>query len=147
MMSSLAALASKTSSDEQLLGSINDALLQLQLEAAGKAADLGYKKEDLELSRKVLAEFLSILSRIIASAQKGQLVSAKSQQEQAAEKILLRLDDQGKPREDWLEDITRTTEHLENKRPIDPPDWTLLEQLVDFLDTELARDLVALSKA
>lgn len=147
MMSSLAALASKTSSDEQLLGSINDALLQLQLEAAGKAADLGYKKEDLELSRKVLAEFLSILSRIIASAQKGQLVSAKSQQEQAAEKILLRLDDQGKPREDWLEDITRTTEHLENKRPIDAPDWTLLEQLVDFLDTELARDLVALSKA
>lgn len=52
-MSSLAALASKSSSDEQLLSSINDALLQLQLEAAGKAADLGYKKEDLELSRKI----------------------------------------------------------------------------------------------
>jgi hypothetical protein len=147
MMSSLAALASKTSSDEQLLGSINDALLQLQLEAAGKAADLGYKKEDLELSRKVLAEFLSILLRVIGGAQKGQLLAAKSQQEQAAEKILLRLDDQGKPREDWLEDIARTTKHLESQQLIDAPDWSLLEQMVDFLDTELARDLVALSKA
>jgi hypothetical protein len=147
MMSSLAALASKANSDEQLLGSINDALLQLQLEAAGKAAELGYKKEDLELSRKVLAEFLSILLRVIGGAQKGQLLAAKSQQEQAAEKLLLRLDDQGKPREDWLEDITRTTKHLETKQPIDAPDWGLLEQMVDFLDTELARDLVALSKA
>jgi hypothetical protein len=147
MMSSLAALASKATSDEQLLGSINDALLQLQLEAAGKATELGYKKEDVELSRKVLAEFLSILLRVITGAQKGQLLAAKSQQEQAAEKILLRLDDQGKPREDWLEDITRTTKHLENKQPIDAPDWSLLEQMVDFLDTELARDLVALSKA
>lgn len=146
-MSSLAALASKANSDEQLLGSINDALLQLQLEAAGKAAELGYKKEDLELSRKVLAEFLSILLRVIGGAQKGQLLAAKSQQEQAAEKLLLRLDDQGKPREDWLEDITRTTKHLETKQPIDAPDWGLLEQMVDFLDTELARDLVALSKA
>ena len=147
MMSSLAALASKATSDEQLLGSINDALLQLQLEAAGKAAELGYKKEDVELSRKVLAEFLSILLRVITGAQEGRLLAAKSQQEQAAEKILLRLDDQGKPREDWLEDITRTTKHLESKQPIDAPDWSLLEQMVDFLDTELARDLVALSKA
>jgi hypothetical protein len=147
MMSSLAALASKATSDEQLLGSINDALLQLQLEAAGKAMELGYKKEDVDLSRKVLAEFLSILLRVITGAQEGRLLAAKSQQEQAAEKILLRLDDQGKPREDWLEDITRTTKHLEGKQPIDPPDWSLLEQMVDFLDTELARDLVALSKA
>jgi len=147
MMSSLAALASKATSDEQLLGSINDALLQLQLEAAGKATELGYKKEDVELSRKVLAEFLSILLRVITGAQEGQLLAAKSQQEQAAEKILLRLDDQGKPREDWLEDITRTTKHLEGKQSIDAPDWSLLEQMVDFLDTELARDLVALSKA
>lgn len=147
MMSSLAALASKATSDEQLLGSINDALLQLQLEAAGKATELGYKKEDVDLSRKVLAEFLSILLRVITGAQEGRLLAAKSQQEQAAEKILLRLDDQGKPREDWLEDIMRTTKHLESKQPIDSPDWSLLEQMVDFLDTELARDLVALSKA
>jgi len=146
MMSSLAALASKANSDEQLLGSINDALLQLQLEAAGKAGALGYKSEDVEMSRKVLGEFLAILVRVIAGAQKGQLLAAKSQQEQAAEKILLRLDDQGKPREDWLEDINKTIKRLESGKPIETPDWGLLEQMVDFLDTELARDLVALSK-
>ena len=145
-MSSLAALASKASNDEQLLGSINDALLQLQLEAAGKAVALGYKKEDLEISRKVLGEFLAILVRVITGAQKGQLLASKSQHERAAEKILMRLDDQGKPREDWLEDIDITMKHLEGSKPIEATDWGLLEQMVDFLDTELAHDLVALSK-
>lgn len=146
-MSSLAALAAKATSDEQLLGSINDALLQLQLEAAGKAEALGYRGEDLDSSRKILGEFLGILARIIHGAQTGQLLAAKSQQEQAAEKILSRLDEQGKPREDWVEDIQRTVGHLERSKPIETVDWELLEQMVDFLDTELARDLVALSKA
>jgi hypothetical protein len=146
-MSILAALASKTANDEQLLGNINDALLQLQLEAAGKAEALGYKAEDLESSRQILSEFLEILLRVIVRAQQGQLAAPDTHEERAAESILLRLDEQGRPREDWVEDIKTAILHLQNAEPITAADWELLEQLVDFLDAELARDLVALSKA
>ena len=72
-MSVLAALAAKTANDEEFLGKINDALLQLQLEAAGKSVDLGYKHEDLEVSRNVLREFLEILGKVISRAQRGKL--------------------------------------------------------------------------
>jgi hypothetical protein len=146
-MSVLAALAAKTTNDEEFLGRINDALLQLQLEAAGRVADLGYKSEDLELSRKVLREFLEVLARVIGRAQRIELSSAGTQAELAAEEILRQLDEQGKPREDWLEDINRTLERLKTGTPIEADDWALLEQVIDFLDTELAQDLVALSKA
>jgi len=146
-MSILAALASKTTNDEQLLGSINDALLQLQLQAAGKAEALGYGRETLQASRQILSEFLEILLRVIVRAQEGQLAAPNSQDERAAESILLRLDEQAKPREDWMEDIKKAIQHLQGGEPIGAEDWELLERLVDFLDTELARDLVALSKA
>lgn len=146
-MSVLAALAAKTANDEEFLGKINDALLQLQLEAAGKSADLGYKPEDLEVSRNVLREFLEILANVISRAQRGELSTAQTQVELAAEDVLARLDEQGKPREDWLEDINGTIERLRTEAPIEGGDWTLLEQLIDFLDAEFAQDLVALSKA
>jgi hypothetical protein len=146
-MSVLAALAAKTANDEEFLGKINDALLQLQLEAAGKSADLGYKQEDLEVSRNVLREFLEILGKVISRAQRGELSTPQSQVELAAEDVLARLDEQGKPREDWLEDINRTIERLKTEVPIEGDDWALLEQLIDFLDAEFAQDLVALTKA
>jgi len=145
-MTILAALASKTANDEQLLGQINDALLQLQLQAAGKAEALGYKAENLQTSRKILIEFLEILNQVILRAEHGQLAVAKTREERAAENILSQVDAQGRPRQDWLEDIKRTIQHLQNDLPIEAADWELLEQMVDFLDTELARDLVALSK-
>ncbi len=145
-MTILAALASKTASDEQLLGQINDALLQLQLHAAGKAEALGYKAGHLQTSRKILVEFLEILRGVILRAEHGQLAVSKTRDERAAENILSQLDAQGRPRQDWLEDIKRTVQHLQSEEPIEAADWELLEQLVDFLDTELARDLVALSK-
>jgi hypothetical protein len=146
-MSVLAALAAKTANDEEFLGKINDALLQLQLEAAGKSVDLGYKHEDLEVSRNVLREFLEILGKVISRAQRGELSTAQTQVELAAEDVLARLDEQGKPREDWLEDINRTIGQLRTEAPIEGGDWALLEQLIDFLDAEFAHDLVALSKA
>lgn len=146
-MSVLASLAAKTADDEQFLGKINDALLGLQLEAAGKAADLGYDNEELEACRKILHDFLNILENVIHRAQKNELSSTQSQAELAAENILSRLDEQGKPREDWIEDISGTSQRLVTEAPIRPEDWALLEQLIDFLDTELAKDLVALSKA
>ena len=146
-MSVLAALAAKTANDEEFLGKINDALLQLQLEAAGKSVDLGYKPEDLEVSRNVLREFLEILANVISRAQRGELSTAQTQVELAAEDVLARLDEQGKPREDWLEDINRTIGQLRTEAPIEGGDWALLEQLIDFLDAEFAHDLVALSKA
>lgn len=146
-MSVLAALAAKTANDEEFLGKINDALLQLQLEAAGRAKDLGYRGEDLELSRKVLREFLEVVAGVIGRAQRNELSTAGTQAELAAEHVLTQLDEQGKPREDWLEDINRTIERLKTGVPIVGNDWALLEQLIDFLDTELAQDLVALSKA
>jgi hypothetical protein len=145
-MSVLAALAAKTANDEEFLGKVNDALLQLQLEAAGRATDLGYRGEDLELSRKLLREFLEVLAGVIGRAQRSELSTAGTQAELAAEHILTQLDEQGKPREDWLEDINRTIERLKTGGPIVGNDWALLEQLIDFLDMELAQDLVALSK-
>lgn len=146
-MSVLAALAAKTTNDEEFLGKINDALLQLQLEAAGKSGDLGYKHEDLEVSRNVLREFLEILGKVIGRAERGELSTAQTQVELAAEDILARLDEQGKPRADWLEDINRTIQRLKTQAPIESDDWALLEQLIDFLDIEFAQDLVALTKA
>ncbi|MBZ5497775.1 MAG: hypothetical protein LAP85_15335 [Acidobacteriia bacterium] len=146
-MSVLAALAAKTANDEEFLGKINDALLQLQLEAAGKASELGYKNEDLEASRKILCEFLDILANVIGRAQRRELSDGRTQAELAAENILSRLDEQGKPREDWVEDIGEAIQRLRVEAPIEAADWALLEQLIDFLDTELAQDLVALSKA
>ncbi len=146
-MSVLAALAAKTTHDEELLGRINDALLQLQLEAAGKASAIGYTREDLETSRKILREFLEVLAKLIIGIQRGELAIPKNENERAAENILARLDEQGKPREDWLEDIQTAIRHLDSGAPIETGDWALLEQMVDFLDTELARDLVALSQA
>lgn len=146
-MRALAALAAKTTNDEEFLGKINDALLQLQLEAAGKSAELGYKPEDLEASRDILRDFLEVLSRVISQAQRGELASAQTPVELAAEDVLTRLDDQGKPREDWLEDINRTSEQLKTDAPIKSNDWALLEQLIDFLDAEFAQDLAAIAKS
>jgi hypothetical protein len=115
-MRALAALAAKTANDEEFLGKINDALLQLQLEAAGKSAEMGYKPEDLEASRNILRDFLEVLSRVISHAQRGELSTAQTQVELAAEDVLARLDDQGKPREDWLEDINSTIERAATGR-------------------------------
>jgi hypothetical protein len=146
-MSILAALAAKTRSDDELLGEISDALLRVQVDAAGKAEAVGYTPEEVAASRQILAEFLEILTRLITLAQGGQLVAAETHKERAAENILASLDQQGKPREDWLEDITRTAQRLHSNGRIETSDWELLEKVVDVLDKELAQDLVALSKA
>lgn len=146
-MKALAALAAKTANDEEFLGKINEALLQLQLESAGKSSQLGYRLEDLEASRDILRDFLEVLSRVISQAQRGELASAQTPVELAAEDVLARLDDQGKPREDWLEDINRTIEQLKTEAPIKSNDWALLEQLIDFLDAEFAQDIAAIAKS
>ena len=84
---------------------------------------------------------------MIGRAQRRELSDGRTQAELAAENILSRLDEQGKPREDWVEDIGEAIQRLRVEAPIEAADWALLEQLIDFLDTELAQDLVALSKA
>lgn len=146
-MSILAALTAKTRSDDELLGEFSGALLRVQVDAAGKAEPVGYTPEEVATSRQILAEFLEILSGVITRIQERKLVATNTHKESAAENVLAFLDGQGKPREKWLEEITRTTQRLRTNGRIETSGWALLEKILDVLDKELARDLVALKKA
>lgn len=145
-MSILAAVAAKARNDEELLGEISEALLTVQVEAAGKSEAVGYSPGEVAASRQILAEFLDILAGVITHAEERHLMVAKSHKERAAANILATLDQQGEPLEYWRHEIIRTAQRLSRSGSIETSDWELLEQIVDLLDNELAQDLVALSK-
>lgn len=144
-MSLLASLSGKTAWDEEILGRINDALMQLQVDALGRRADFGYSSKDIESSCQILAEFLDLLRKFLIEAGDHYVLVPKTLEESAAKNIVVKLEETGKPRPDWIEDLDSTLAALRSSNAMLESNWAVLEDVVDVLDEELAEDLRELS--
>jgi hypothetical protein len=118
---------------DQLLGEMSDALLRVQVDAAGKAGDMGYTPEEVAASRKVLVEFLEILARVAPRGADEKLPFPRAPKEQAAQEMV-RSRRYGR---DSLERIRDTIQHLQSHEPWETEDWDLLERVVNFLASNM----------
>ncbi|MBM4461747.1 MAG: hypothetical protein FJ012_00230 [Chloroflexi bacterium] len=145
-MSLLAALSGKSTSDEEILSQLNEAVMQLQADALGKLDAFALGKKEIEQSRQNVIQLLEILQELLSQTGDLQFVIPDTPQESAAKDIVLKLEYRGRPRADWLEDIHSAISNLRDSKPLSDSDWVLLEDIVDILDTELAEDLRELSR-
>lgn len=145
-MSLLASLSGKTSSDAEILGHINDALLRLQVDTLGRKSEFGFSTADIELARRILVELLELIHRLLTGAEEHELFVPRTSQETAARNVVMRLEGVGGSRKDWGEDLESTLGALRSGDTLSDENMALLENIVDALDTELAEDLRELSR-
>ena len=145
-MSLLASLSGKTSSDAEILGHINDALLRLQVDTLGRKSEFSFSTVDIESARRMLIDLLELIHRLLTDAEEHELFVARTSQESAAKNVVIRLEGVGGSRKDWVEDLESTLSALRSGNTLSDENMALLENIVDALDTELAEDLRELSR-
>ena len=131
-MSTLGFLSDKLDREQTRLQELNEALLALQAEAVGRAADLGYGKEALVGFRAVLAEFTAKLQREIEDCER---------ENGSLSPIIARLREGGaKPLGDWKEDLAQLQTALQTNAPLPDDLAGVLEELIGILDVQLTKD-------
>lgn len=129
-MSVLGFVAGKVDREQTLLERLSQALLCIQVDTLGHAADLGLSKEDIVLAKATLRDFVERLrNKLTADGQTGELSA-----------LAARITDGEKPLEDWVEDLKKLETHLasEDRLPVDS--IHVFERLLSILDQELMED-------
>ena len=129
-MSALGFVAGKVDKEQTRLENLSQALLCVQVDTLGRAADLGLSKEDVTAAKAVLRDFVQRLRlKLTADGQAGELSA-----------IAARLSESDKPLQDWVTDLKELEARLatEERLPIDS--IRVFEGLLSILDQELMED-------
>ncbi len=130
-MRSLGALSGSVERGGQRLERLNDALLAVQADAAGKLDVLGLDSTDVVRGRKSLSGFVTTLQRElelpVSSSELQPLINRLKRSSQAVQ--------------DWQEDLTQTRRELGESRPLSPSATATLSKVIHLLDEEFAEDL------
>ena len=130
-MSTLSSISNYLGREQELLRELNNALIALEAEALGHAADFGLTKEDVSESRQKLFDFVvrlrTALDRETSSVDLQAMVN--------------RLSSGMKPVDDWREDLGILARDLKAKSPLPQDRLPILESILSLLDTEFTEDL------
>jgi len=130
-MSTLSSISNYLGREQQLLRELNNALIALEAEALGRAADFGLTKENISESRKTLLDFVV------------RLRSALDQETSSVDlqAMVNRLKSGMKPVDDWKEDLSALAKDLEAKSQLPQNRLPILEAILSLLDIEFTEDL------
>lgn len=130
-MSSLGALSGSVERGGQRLERLNDALLAVQADAAGKLDALGFNYNDVVRGRESLYGFVTTLQSELELP-----VSSSDLQP-----LINRLKRSSQTVQDWQEDLAQTRRELKESRPLSPDATATLSKVIHLLDEEFAEDM------
>lgn len=129
-MSALGFVAGKIDKEQTRLENLSQALLCVQVDTLGRAADLGLSKEDVAAAKAVLRDFVERLRlKLTADGQTGELSA-----------IAARLSEGDKPLQDWVTDLRELEARLATEERLPIGSIRVFEGLLSILDQELMED-------
>ena len=129
-MRDLGAISTKLQREGELLKRLNDALLILEVDALGRISEVDISSEDVIKSRKFIIEFAQRLCSVLK--QEAPSIDLAP--------VVNHFKSGMKPVEDWIEDLERLIEHLQNNRIVDD-DVVVIEDILSLLDDQFTEDL------
>ena len=129
-MRDLGAISTKLQREGELLKRLNDALLILEVDALGRISEVDISSEDVIKSRKFIIEFAQRLCSVLK--QEAPSIDLAP--------VVNHFKSGMKPVEDWIEDLEKLIEHLQNNRIVDD-DVVVIEDILSLLDDQFTEDL------
>jgi hypothetical protein len=129
-MGELGAISGKLQREIKLLRELNEALLILEVDALGRNSELNISSEDVVKSRKFIIEFAERLCSVLKQGTPSIDLTP----------IIHHFKSGSKPIEDWIEDLEKLVEHLQDNS-ITPEDVAIIEDVLSLLDDQFTEDL------
>lgn len=126
-MSLLGFMSVKLDRQQTLLEGLNEALLIVQSESLGRAADLGFTPEQIAAAKETLRDFVGRLREKLSSNQDGEELNV----------LAARIREGQFELSEWLEELARLETQLAQKAPLPSTAIPTLEGVLAILDEEL----------
>jgi hypothetical protein len=126
-MSLLGFMSVKLDRQQTLLEGLNEALLIVQSESLGRAADLGFTPEQIAAAKETLRDFVSRLREKLGSNQNDEELSA----------LAARIRESQYELNEWLEELAKLETLLAQKAPLPSTAIPMLEGVLAILDEQL----------
>lgn len=126
-MSLLGFMSVKLDRQQTLLEGLNEALLIVQSESLGRAADLGFTPERIAVAKETLCDFVSRLREKLSSNQDSEELNV----------LAARIREGQFELNEWLEELARLETQLAQKVPLPSTAIPTLEGVLAILDEEL----------
>jgi len=126
-MSLLGFMSVKLDKQQSLLERLNEALLMVQSESLGRAADLGFTPEQIAAAKETLRDFVNRLRTKLVSNQDNEELSV----------LVARIREGQFELNEWLEELARLEMQLAQPAPLPLTAIPTLEGVLAILDEEL----------
>jgi hypothetical protein len=126
-MSLLGFMSVKLDKQQTLLERLNEALLMVQSESLGRAADLGFNAEQIRAAKETLRDFISRLREKLDKDKGGEELSV----------VVARILEGQFELNEWLEELAKLETQLAQPAPLPPASIPTLEAVLAILDEEL----------
>jgi hypothetical protein len=126
-MSLLGFMSVKLDKQQTLLERLNEALLMVQSESLGRAADLGFTAEQTQAAKETLRDFVSRLREKLKDNQDNEELSA----------LVTRIREGQFELNEWLDELARLETQLAQNAPLPLAAIPALESVLAVLDEEL----------
>jgi hypothetical protein len=126
-MSLLGFMSVKLDKQQTLLERLNEALLMVQSESLGRAADLGFNAEQIRAAKETLRDFVSRLREKLDKDKGGEELSV----------VVARILEGQFELNEWLEELAKLETQLAQPAPLPPASIPTLEAVLAILDEEL----------
>ena len=126
-MSLLGFMSVKLDKQQTLLERLNEALLMVQSESLGRAADLGFKPEQIVAAKETLRDFVNRLRTKLVNNQDNEELSV----------LVARIREGQFELNEWLEELSRLETQLAQAAPLPLTAIPTLEGVLAILDEEL----------
>lgn len=126
-MSLLGFMSVKLDKQQTLLERLNEALLMVQSESLGRAADLGFTPEQIATAKETLRDFVNRLRTKLVSNQDNEELSV----------LVARIREGQYELNEWLEELARLETQLAQAAPLPLTAIPTLEGVLAILDEEL----------
>ena len=126
-MSLLGFMSVKLDKQQTVLERLNEALLMVQSESLGRAADLGFNAEQIRAAKETLRDFISRLREKLDKDKGGEELSV----------VVARILEGQFELNEWLEELAKLETQLAQPAPLPPASIPTLEAVLAILDEEL----------
>ncbi len=126
-MSLLGFMSVKLDKQQTLLERLNEALLMVQSESLGRAADLGFTAEQIQAAKETLRDFVSRLREKLMDNHDNEELSA----------LVARIREGQFELNEWLDELARLETQLAQNAPLPLAAIPALESVLAILDEEL----------
>lgn len=126
-MSLLGFMSVKLDKQQTLLERLNEALLMVQSESLNRAADLGFKPEQIAAAKETLRDFVNRLRTKLVNNQDNEELSA----------LVARIREGQFELNEWLDELAQLETQLSQAGPLPLTAIPILEGVLAILDEEL----------